>query len=263
MYDASNDRKEKQIEEAGKAAMNRIRTENPQLSEDDLKIKFSKEVEALKTNEGPRYAPRPYIHHQGHNLIPPPPDGQIPNAQMPPVRQQRQERPGLFQADQRNAANERIIERRQHQINARHALLRQQIGHEGRLADIQAGMRALQRQQAAHFAAMRDQFQMQQEALQAQQQARLGAMQMPRLLPLPQNWHQADRTGDRNANALRSNNARPPNEPFVQEGPHQRFDYQELFHGPQLMGGRLNVIPPGPRRSSPDPHRPVLRQNSN
>ena len=39
------DRKEKQIEEAGRAAMVKIRNENPDLSEEDLRIKFSKNVE--------------------------------------------------------------------------------------------------------------------------------------------------------------------------------------------------------------------------
>ena len=44
LYDASN-RKEDQIEKAGKAALEKVRKENPGLSEDDLKIKFAKSVQ--------------------------------------------------------------------------------------------------------------------------------------------------------------------------------------------------------------------------
>ena len=44
LYDGSN-RKEEQIERAGKAAMDKVRAENPNLSEEDLKIKFAKVVE--------------------------------------------------------------------------------------------------------------------------------------------------------------------------------------------------------------------------
>ena len=45
LYDTSIQRKEEQIENAGKAAMEKVRNENPQLSEEDLRIKFSKVVE--------------------------------------------------------------------------------------------------------------------------------------------------------------------------------------------------------------------------
>ena len=44
LYDQSN-RKEDQIEKAGKDAMDKVRRENPGLSEDDLKIKFAKVVQ--------------------------------------------------------------------------------------------------------------------------------------------------------------------------------------------------------------------------
>lgn len=44
LYDPSN-RKEDQIEKAGKEALERVRKENPSLSEEDLKIKFAKSVQ--------------------------------------------------------------------------------------------------------------------------------------------------------------------------------------------------------------------------
>ena len=47
LYDKP-DRKDIQIEEAGKAATEKVRKENPELSEEDLKIKFSEEVKRKK-----------------------------------------------------------------------------------------------------------------------------------------------------------------------------------------------------------------------
>lgn len=65
LYDASN-RKEDQIEKAGKAAMERIRKENPSLSEEDLKIKFAKVVQdqSRRQGEGPdvRFLPNVPLH---------------------------------------------------------------------------------------------------------------------------------------------------------------------------------------------------------
>ena len=46
LYDESNKRKDRQVEEAEKQAMAKVRAEHPDLSEDDLKIKFAESVES-------------------------------------------------------------------------------------------------------------------------------------------------------------------------------------------------------------------------
>ncbi|KAK0512374.1 hypothetical protein JMJ35_005502 [Cladonia borealis] len=58
LYDESNKRKDRQVEEAEKQAMAKVRAEHPDLSEDDLKIKFAESVES--TN-------RPHQHWRMHH----------------------------------------------------------------------------------------------------------------------------------------------------------------------------------------------------
>lgn len=82
LYDASN-RKEDQIEKAGKAAMDKVRKENPSLSEEDLKIKFAKVVQ----DQSRRHSEMPNMR------LP-------PGAPMPIWRQRMQAgRPGPLPAD--------------------------------------------------------------------------------------------------------------------------------------------------------------------
>lgn len=57
LYDESNKRKDRQVEEAEKQAMAKVRAEHPDLSEDDLKIKFAESVDS--TN-------RPHPHWRFH-----------------------------------------------------------------------------------------------------------------------------------------------------------------------------------------------------
>ena len=58
LYDESNKRKDRQVEEAEKEAMAKVRAEHPDLSEDDLKIKFAASVDS--TN-------RPHQHWRMHH----------------------------------------------------------------------------------------------------------------------------------------------------------------------------------------------------
>ena len=58
LYDESNKRKDRQVEEAEKQAMAKVRAEHPDLSEDDLKIKFAESVDS--TN-------RPHQHWRMHH----------------------------------------------------------------------------------------------------------------------------------------------------------------------------------------------------
>ncbi|KAL9103910.1 MAG: hypothetical protein Q9163_001103 [Psora crenata] len=66
LFDGLENRKEQQIENAGIAAMEQIRKDNPGISEKDLEIKFSKEVEARK------YKARS-VHRPGERVLPPGP----------------------------------------------------------------------------------------------------------------------------------------------------------------------------------------------
>lgn len=71
LYDLSRRRKDEQIEQAGKEAMERVRKENPELTEEDLKIKFAKSVEASSNahrHHNPGHAGRIRHHHHGIDL---------------------------------------------------------------------------------------------------------------------------------------------------------------------------------------------------
>ncbi|KAG8527536.1 uncharacterized protein KY384_007688 [Bacidia gigantensis] len=85
LYDKTKTRKDEQIAEAGKAAIEKIQKENPDLSEEDLRIKFSKEVET-QDNVG-----QPHHHHHHHYLHarvqPPPP---VPRYEVLPERDMQQ-----------------------------------------------------------------------------------------------------------------------------------------------------------------------------
>ena len=79
LYDQSNNRKEEQIQAAEREALEEIRRQNPQLSEDDLKIKFSEAVQNSRVGTGRH----PHVH-----FVP----GQLPQYGLPqrlgiPVRQ--------------------------------------------------------------------------------------------------------------------------------------------------------------------------------
>ena len=69
LYDESNKRKDRQVEEAEKQAMAKVRAEHPDLSEDDLKIKFAESVE---TPSRPHQQWRMHRHpHFDEVVIPP------------------------------------------------------------------------------------------------------------------------------------------------------------------------------------------------
>lgn len=69
LYDESNNRKDQQVDAAEKEAMAKVRSEHPEISEEDLKIKFAKVVEQSTS--------RSYGHHRLHQawiqppLLPP------------------------------------------------------------------------------------------------------------------------------------------------------------------------------------------------
>ena len=59
LYDESNKRKDQQVEAAEKEAMNKVRADHPELSEEDLKIKFAKSVQQ-SSNKHHRHPVRPF-----------------------------------------------------------------------------------------------------------------------------------------------------------------------------------------------------------
>ena len=78
LYDESHKRKDQQVDKAEKEAMAKVRAEHPDLSEEDLKIKFSKGVQS-SNNRHPGdhhhhgHVPPPHIHHRHYRV----PDGAI------------------------------------------------------------------------------------------------------------------------------------------------------------------------------------------
>ena len=93
LYDASN-RKEDQIEKAGKAAMEKVRKENPNLSEEDLKIKFAKVVQdqSRRHRRGPDVhfhpADRVHLWRQRLQAVPPAPLPAGPVGHLMTIQQQ-------------------------------------------------------------------------------------------------------------------------------------------------------------------------------
>ena len=69
LYDESNKRKDRQVEEAEKQAMAKVRAEHPDLSEDDLKIKFAESVDS--TNR-PHQQWRMHRHQNFDEVVIPP-----------------------------------------------------------------------------------------------------------------------------------------------------------------------------------------------
>ena len=72
LYDESHKRKDQQVDKAEKEAMAKVRAEHPDLSEEDLKIKFAKGVQS-SSNQQPRDhrhhgdVPRHHNHHHRHH----------------------------------------------------------------------------------------------------------------------------------------------------------------------------------------------------
>ena len=66
LYDESNKRKDLQVEAAEKAAMAEVRAEHPELSEDDLKIKFAQSVQQSSNKQT-------HLYHRLHRPQAPPP----------------------------------------------------------------------------------------------------------------------------------------------------------------------------------------------
>lgn len=62
LYDESSKRKDQQVDQAEKDAMSKVRAEHPELSEEDLKIKFAKSVQS-PTNPDSR------LHHRYHRMM--------------------------------------------------------------------------------------------------------------------------------------------------------------------------------------------------
>lgn len=62
LYDESSKRKDQQVDQAEKDAMSKVRAEHPELSEEDLKIKFAKSVQSSTD-------PDSRVHHRYHRMM--------------------------------------------------------------------------------------------------------------------------------------------------------------------------------------------------
>ena len=71
LYDESNDRKDRQVEAAEKEALDRVRAEHPEISEDDLKIKFAKDIQqSVATHQYVHRPHRNWAHDPGFPMLP-------------------------------------------------------------------------------------------------------------------------------------------------------------------------------------------------
>ena len=161
LYDESNKRKDEQVEAAEKDAMAKVRADHPELSEEDLKIKFAKSVQQPS---GRRH------HHYGrpHDWIPPQPPHLHPHRQVglfegldPLFGPRHADRPanpanaipGVFPA---------VDEEQQRRLQMQHLQRQQQVAY-------QTYLQAQQRQQ---------QRQAQQQQILAQQHQQLNQMRL-------------------------------------------------------------------------------------
>ena len=121
LYDESHKRKDQQVEQAEKDAMAKVRAEHPDISEEDLKIKFAKSVQSPKRH-----------HHHGHI---PALNGAVPGDRVldfQPVRPLEGNIPRLEPAGQaRNPYNDDLwqvqMRRQQEQVRAQVQMAQQQV----------------------------------------------------------------------------------------------------------------------------------------
>ncbi len=184
LYDESNKRKDRQVEEAEKQAMAKVRAEHPDLSEDDLKIKFAESVES--TNR-PHQQWRMH-HHPDFDEVGIPPFEVMVNARHERPRVDAQPRPqapfpffgavrpdvhqGLHQPpDVQQQPPARPEDNAADPVQDYRQLQQQRI-----LMQMHAG-RTMQQRQDAHQLHLQQQIQQQQQQLQQQQRARQQQLQ--------------------------------------------------------------------------------------
>ena len=78
LYDTSRSRKDQQVDAAEKEARSKVRAEHPELSEEDLEIKFAEDIRETSNNRQ-----RHHDHFDDWNLIPPP--APLPRHYRPPM----------------------------------------------------------------------------------------------------------------------------------------------------------------------------------
>ena len=253
--------------------MDKIRKENPFLSEDDLKIKFSKEVEAMKHDGSRPNFPHHHRHLHGRNFPPPAPMADMmlfprqnmANVPLPPFRPNRPPA-GVFPDPQWNAENARMFEEQRQRLNANQDLLRQQ--HErlqARQQEMQVEYEAMGRR--ARLEAIRKQNQAQIDVLTAQNQARREAS---RALRHDREQARRDNTvrqvrllddpiGRRNPDLQPGNDDFAPYGRFRQQGRHRNFDLLEDPLRRHHLDGRSDGSQPQTTRDLPE-HFNVARQ---
>ena len=157
LYDSSRQRKENQIEQAGKEAMEKVRQENPDLSEEDLRIKFAKAVESQSRHQLENEAVMAAIHD---------PLGARLGALVPALPGHI---PGGDHIAQRRGANPDMEQRLRERTNARNEQLHQMLNAQVRMVHEQH-QDLMQRQRQA-FTQQRARVAQQLEDLKRQQRA--------------------------------------------------------------------------------------------
>ncbi|KAL6719317.1 hypothetical protein ACLMJK_003556 [Lecanora helva] len=238
------DRKDLQIDAAEKEAMGKVRAEHPELSEEDLKIKFAQGVHESFSRHRPHHAHRPRVH-----MVIPPNDYLDNFDALPPFRPGYPHYPAIPPRPDGAAARPEAL------AGANEAQRRQQ--------------------QAAHLAYM--QGQAQQRLQQAQQEhlelaERLRLEQLARRVPFGQDFHgqpQLPVRIDGNRDNIENRADSPINRAFRNEqrmgpewhpGLNGRFDNIDLLAN-DLIGnnGRLfdQLFPDGAFRDEQRPNRPM------
>ena len=154
LYDESNKRKDDQVEAAEKEAMAKVRSDHPELSEEDLRIKFAKSVQQSSSKRHDHFhRHRPWIPPQPPFLHPPPRIGYGDPAPFLRPANLADAIPGAFPA---------ADEEQQRQLHLQQLQRRQQVAY-------QTYVQAQQRQQ---------QMQAQHQQILAEQQQQLNQMRL-------------------------------------------------------------------------------------
>ena len=258
LYDESNKRKDQQVDAAEKSAMAEVRAKHPELSEEDLRIKFAKSVQQSSHSHRDRHRPPfaipppPHFVHQHDGLRDPALPfgaGFIPrhaNVQAEAAAAVPEALPAGLEAARRQqqAAYHAYMQLQQQ----RHLLQQQRQQAEQQIEQMRV-------QEQAHFEQQFEQLRAQQQVRQAaldQQMGQLRARQQARLQQHPQ-----QRNDENQAPNL---NPRAPNMPFGPDGffdarqPAENGDplaFNDFGRNDLLRGPNQNVLNPFAPRGRP------------
>ena len=286
LYDESNKRKDQQVDAAEKEAMAKVRAEHPELSEEDLRIKFAKSVQQSPRGHRDRHRPPigwalpPHLLNQ-HNAIR---DHANPfgaafvprhaNVQADAAAVMPEALPAGFEAQrlqqqqlqqQQQAAYHAYMQLQQQ----RHVLQQQQQqqAHQ-QLEQIRVQQQAQQAQRFERLRAQQHELDQRMEQLRARQQARLQQHSQNR-----NDENQAPNLGNHapnQENLLRGNMPVRPDGLFDARQPAANYDqlaFNDFDENPFLLGPNQPVLNPlaprGQVRGEQGAHHPVPQVHTN